>query len=156
MIILRKGEDDASQLRFAIVVSRFNSVVTDELYRGALKALREHACPDDHIEAMQVPGAVELPLFVELAAAGAQHDAIIALGAIVRGETQHHHFISQAVVEELQHIAVRRQIPVALGVLTTDNMSQALQRAGDDPGNKGYEAAMTAIEAANLIRQLRR
>jgi 6,7-dimethyl-8-ribityllumazine synthase len=154
--MIRKGSHDAAGLKFAIVQSRFNSVVTDSLLAGALKALREHGCPESDVAVAQVPGAVELPLFVELFAERGEYAAVIALGAIVRGETQHHHYISQSVVDALQEISVRRHIPVALGLLTTDNMSQALQRAADDPGNKGYEAAMTAIETANLQRELRK
>lgn len=152
---LLKGGKDAAKLRFGIVVSRFNSLVTDRLLNGALKALSAHGCPSENVVAMQVPGAVELPMIAAELAERGRYDAVIALGAVVRGETQHHHYISQAVVDALQHIALQRRIPVILGLLTTENMEQALQRAQDDPGNKGYEAAMTAIETANLLRELR-
>lgn len=151
---VRRGSLDAKGMRLAIVVARFNSVVTDRLLAGALKAVRENGGGDAPLVA-QVPGAVELPICVATLADAGHYDALIALGAIVRGETQHHHYISQAVVDALQQISLQKRIPISLGVLTTDNMSQALQRAGDDPGNKGYEAAVTAIEMANLLRQLR-
>ncbi|HYD48989.1 MAG TPA: 6,7-dimethyl-8-ribityllumazine synthase [Terriglobales bacterium] len=151
---VRKGGHDASQLRVGIVVARFNSLVTDSLLQGALKALHENGCPTENIEVLQVPGAVELPLMVAALADRRSFDALIALGAIVRGETQHHHYISQAVVDALQQIGLQQRLPIALGVLTTENMAQALQRAAADPGNKGHEAALTAIECANLLKQL--
>lgn len=150
----QKGSHDASELRFGIVVSRFNSLVTDRLLAGALAELRERGCTDENIHVVQVPGAVELPLLAGALIDTGNFDAIIALGAVVRGETQHHHYISQAVVDALQALALDNRIPVSLGVLTTENMTQALQRAGDDPGNKGREAAITAIECANLLEQL--
>lgn len=151
---VHKGSKDAKGLRFAIVASRFNSAVTSRLLGGALKALTENGADDADIEVVHVPGAFELPLFVHRLVSCGKFHAVIALGAVVRGETQHHHYLNQSVFDSLQDIALASQIPVALGVLTTENMEQALRRAGDDPGNKGHEAAMTAIETANLIRQL--
>lgn len=149
-----KGQLEAATLRFGIVVSRFNSVVTERLLQGALKALRECGAPDDHIEVAHVPGAFEIPLFAESLANSGRFDALICLGAIVRGETQHHDYLARTVFDALQHLQLAHHTPVTLGVLTTENMEQALQRAGDDPGNKGYEAAKTAVETANLLRQL--
>jgi len=151
---VHKGSKDAKGLRFGIVVSRFNSAVTSRLLAGALRALAENGAADEDIEVIHVPGAFELPLFVhQLASKGGFH-AVIALGAVVRGETQHHHYLNQSVFDALQDIALASKLPVSLGVLTTENMEQALRRAADDPGNKGHEAAITAIETANLIRQL--
>jgi len=154
MPTIHKGSKDAKGLRFGIVVSRFNSAVTSRLLAGALKALNENGATDGDIEVVHVPGAFELPLFVERLASKGRFHAIIALGAVVRGETQHHHYLNQSVFDALQEIALARKVPVTLGVLTTENMEQALRRAADDPGNKGHEAAVTAIEIANLLRQL--
>lgn len=149
-----KGQLDAKNLRFGIVVARFNNAVTERLLQGALTALRQCGAEEDHIEVVQVPGAFETPLFVESLANSGKFDALICLGAIVRGETQHHDYLARAVFEALQHLQLTHHIPVALGILTTENVEQALQRAADDPGNKGFEAAMTAVESANLIREL--
>jgi len=141
-------------MRFGIVVSRFNSAVTTRLLGGALKALTENGAADENIEVVHVPGAFELPLFVHQMAASGKFQAVIALGAVVRGETQHHHYLNQSVFDALQDIALASKLPITLGVLTTENMEQALRRAADDPGNKGHEAAVTAIETANLLREL--
>jgi 6,7-dimethyl-8-ribityllumazine synthase len=154
MATIHKGQSDATHLRFGIVVSRFNSSVTERLLQGALKALRQCGARDDRIEITEVPGAFELPLFAGSFANSGKFDAIICLGAIVRGETQHHDYLARSVFEALQNLQVTHHVPVTLGVLTTENVEQALQRSADDAGNKGYEAAMTAVETANLLRQL--
>jgi 6,7-dimethyl-8-ribityllumazine synthase len=154
MATIHKGQRDAVPLRFGIVVSRFNSVVTERLLSGALKALQECGAADDRIEVVEVPGAFEIPLFAESLAKTGKFDALICLGAIVRGETQHHDYLARSVFHALQQLQVTHHIPVALGVLTTENMEQALRRAADDAGNKGYEAAFTAVEMANLLRRL--
>ncbi len=151
---MHKGRLDATALRIGIVMSRFNSVVTERLLAGALRALRECGARDDHIEVVQVPGAFEIPLFADSLASGEKFDALICLGAIVRGETQHHEYLARAIFDAVQHLQLTRHIPIALGILTTENMEQALQRAGDDRGNKGFEAALTAVETANLLDQL--
>lgn len=151
---IHKGTTDAKGLRFGIVVSRFNSAVTSRLLSGALKGLIENGADDEAIEVVHVPGAFELPLFVHQLASSGKFHAVIALGAVVRGETQHHHYLNQSVFDALQDIALAGKLPIALGVLTTENMEQALRRAADDPGNKGHEAAVTAIETANLLRRL--
>ncbi len=152
--IVHKGTLDARALRFGIVVSRFNSVVTERLLHGALRGLRECGAADGHIEVVHVPGAFEVPLFAESLARAGKFDALICLGAIVRGETQHHDYLARAVFEALEHLQVTYHVPIALGVLTTENVEQALQRAGDDRGNKGLEAALTAVETATLLREL--
>jgi 6,7-dimethyl-8-ribityllumazine synthase len=154
MVTVYKGQLEAQHLRFGIVVSRFNSAVTERLLDGALRGLRQHGAAEERIEVVHVPGAVEIPLFAESLATSGRLDALICLGAIVRGETQHHDYLARAVFDALQHLQTIRHIPVALGILTTENVEQALRRAGDDPGNKGFEAALTAIETANLLRQL--
>jgi 6,7-dimethyl-8-ribityllumazine synthase len=152
--IVYQGRLEAGQLRFGIVVSRFNSVVTERLLSGALRALHDCGAADAHMEVVHVPGAFEVPLFAESLAKAGKFDALICLGAIVRGETQHHDYLARAVIDALQRLQVTHHVPIALGILTTENVEQALQRAGDDRGNKGFEAAMTAVECANLLREL--
>lgn len=151
---IHKGSNDAKGLKFGIVVARFNSAVTSRLLSGALKGLTENGAADGDIEVVHVPGAFELPLFVHQLASSGRFNAVIALGAVVRGETQHHHYLNQSVFDALQDIMLAGKLPITLGVLTTENMEQALRRAADDPGNKGHEAAVTAIETANLMRLL--
>ncbi|MCX8071853.1 MAG: 6,7-dimethyl-8-ribityllumazine synthase [Candidatus Binatia bacterium] len=149
-----RGDVLGAGLRIGIVTARFNEIVTERLLRGALKALREAQVRDDDIEVVQVPGTFEVPLAADSLAGAGRFDALVCLGAIVRGETQHHHYIAEAVFRALQQVQLARHVPIALGILTTENMEQALARAGDDPGNKGYEAARVAVECARLHRQL--
>jgi 6,7-dimethyl-8-ribityllumazine synthase len=154
MTTTHKGQIDGTALRVGIVISRYNSAVTERLLNGALRGLRECGVSDERVEVVQVPGAFEIPLFVESLATTGRFDALICLGAIVRGETQHHDYLARAVFDALQRLQIRRHVPVALGVLTTENIEQALQRSGDDRGNKGFEAALTAVETATLLREL--
>ncbi|MFN8642055.1 MAG: 6,7-dimethyl-8-ribityllumazine synthase [Candidatus Binatia bacterium] len=144
---------DGSRLRIGVAVSRFNSVVTERLLEGALAALAQHGVAADAIEVGHVPGAFELPLLADMYARSHRLDAVVALGAVVRGETPHFDMIAQWVVAELGRISVAHRLPVALGVLTTNTIEQALERAGGRHGNKGGEAAEVAIEMANLARQ---
>jgi len=143
-----------SRLRVGVVVSRFNSVVTERLLEGALDELRRRGVAEDDISVASVPGAFELPLAAELMAAGRRVDAVVCLGAVVRGETPHFDMIAQWVVAELGRLSVAHRLPMALGVLTTDTIEQALERAGGKHGNKGCDAALAAIEMANLARQI--
>jgi len=149
-----KGSLDATRLRIGIIISRFNSAVTERLLRGALRALKECGAAADAIEVVHVPGAFEIPLFAAALAKTGRFHALVCLGAIVRGETQHHDYLSRAVTEALQALQLAQRMPITLGVLTTENIEQALQRAAEDRSNKGFEAAMTAIETANLLRQI--
>jgi len=144
---------DGSALRVGVVVSRFNSVVTERLQEGAVEGLRKHGVAEARIQIASVPGAFELPLAAALMAASQQVDAIACLGALVRGETPHFDMIAQFVVGELGRLSVLHRVPIALGVLTTNTIEQALERAGGQHGNKGYDAALAAIEMANLCRQ---
>jgi 6,7-dimethyl-8-ribityllumazine synthase len=153
-VTIHKAPLDATALRIGVVRSRFNSVVTERLLRGALRALHECGMPDDHIEVVEVPGAFEIPLCADSLAGGDKFDALVCLGAIVRGETQHHDYLARAVIDTLQQLQVTRHLPIALGILTTENVEQALERAGDDRGNKGFEAALSAVEMANMLKQL--
>jgi 6,7-dimethyl-8-ribityllumazine synthase len=151
-----EGTLQAQGLRFGIVVARFNHLVTDPLLDGALAALRRHGANDDDIEVVHVPGAFEAPLFARLLAKSGRIHAVIGLGAIIKGETPHYDYISSAVIGGLAAIMRETEVPVALGILTTDTFDQAMQRAGGKLGNKGYEAAVTAIEMASLREALGR
>lgn len=149
------GHLDARELTFGIVLSRFNSRVTDLLLHGAVDGLVRHGADEARITVLRVPGSFEVPQGVRLLAAGdAAPDAILALGALVRGETPHFDHLAATVTRALDAIAAETGLPVANGVLTCDTLEQAMERAGGKGGNKGFEAAMTAIEMANLRRQL--
>ena len=145
---------NGSGLRVGVVWSRFNNVVTERLLEGTLGSLREQGVDDDHIEVASVPGAFELPIVATLMAASGRIDAIVSLGAVVKGETPHFDMIAQWVVAELGRLSVAHRIPIALGVLTTNTMEQALERAGGRHGNKGQDAALAAIEMGNLARRI--
>src|SRR5215470_1299541 len=145
---------DGSALRVGVVVSRFNGVVTEQLLEGALDCLRRNGVADKHIEVASVPGAFELPLVAGLMAASGRVDAVVCLGAVVKGETPHFDMIAQWVVAEIGRLSVAHRVPMALGVLTTNTIEQALERAGGAHGNKGCDAALAAIEMANLARQV--
>jgi 6,7-dimethyl-8-ribityllumazine synthase len=147
------GSTDARELRIGVVVSRFNEFITEALSKGALAMLEQHGCPHESIVYVKVPGAYELPV---AAKALAPHcDAIVALGAVVRGDTPHFEYVAGAATEGLLRVSLDTGVPIAFGVLTTDDMQQAMDRAGGKSGNKGAEAAEAAIEMANLIKKLR-
>jgi 6,7-dimethyl-8-ribityllumazine synthase len=145
---------DGSGLHVGVVVSRFNSVVTDRLLEGALTCLRRHGVADANVEIASVPGAFELPLIAGLMASSGRIDTLVCLGAVVKGETPHFDMIAQWVVAEIGRLSVAHRLPMALGVLTTNTLEQALERAGGKHGNKGDDAALAAIEMANLARQI--
>jgi 6,7-dimethyl-8-ribityllumazine synthase len=150
-----EGNLDAKGLRFAIVVSRFNSFITERLISGALDALHRSGASDDNIELVRVPGSWEMPVTVAALLEQERHDAIICLGAVIRGETPHFDYVAGEAAKGLAQASMASGVPVAFGVLTTNTLDQAIDRAGAKGGNKGFEAAMTAIEMANLLRQLR-
>ncbi len=148
-----QGSLDATDLRIGIVVSRFNEFITEQLAKGALEILEKHGCPQENIRFVKVPGAWELPI---AARSLAPHcDAIVALGAVVRGDTPHFEFVANGAADGLSRVSLDTGIPIAFGVLTTDDLQQAMERAGGKCGNKGCEAAEAAIEVANLQRRLR-
>jgi len=147
------GKLDGAGLRVAIVVSRFNRAVTEALLDGALEGLGTHGVADDAIDVLRVPGAFEITVAAEQCAASGRYAAVVCLGAVVRGETPHFEFIAREVSRGVNEVACRHRIPVAFGVLTTDTMDQALARAGSGHGNKGFEAAVTALEMATLLRE---
>ena len=149
-----EGKVDGKALRIAIVVARFNRTVTGGLLDGALEALREHGVADDAIDVLHVPGAFEITVAASEAGRTGRYAAVICLGAVVRGETPHFEFIAREVSRGVSEAACRHSVPMAFGVLTTDTMAQALARAGEGHGNKGLEAATTALEMAGLLRDL--
>ncbi len=146
-----EGESQAKGLRFAIIVSRFNSFITDRLLEGALDALSKHGAAEQNIKIIKVPGAFEIPVATRKIADKKSHDAIICLGAIIRGATPHFDYIASAVSKGITSVSLDAGIPVAFGVITTDTIEQAVERAGTKAGNKGWSAAMSAIEMVNLI-----
>ncbi len=150
-----EGHLDASGLKIAIVVSRFNSFITDRLLSGALDTLTRSGCVPADIEIIRVPGSWELPITVKAVAEQRKPDAIVALGAVIRGDTPHFDYVAAQAASGLSQVSIDTGIPVAFGVLTTNTVEQAIDRAGAKSGNKGSDAAMTAIEMANLLRRLR-
>ena len=148
------GPLEGRELRFGIVVSRFNRSVTAPLLAGALEGLKAHGVADDDVVVVHVPGAFEIPFAADAMARSAKYHALICLGAVVRGETPHFDYICAEVTRGVGRIMADQRLPIAFGVLTTDTIEQALARAGEGHGNKGYEAAVTAIEMAQLARLL--
>ena len=150
-----EGNLDAKGLRFAIVAGRFNSFITERLVGGAMDALRRSGASEDDIELVRVPGSWEMPLAVAAVLGQKRHDAVICLGAVIRGETPHFDYIAGETAKGIAQASLKAGVPVAFGVLTTNTLEQAIDRAGAKGGNKGFDAAMTAIETANLLRALR-
>jgi len=151
-----EGLLDAREARFALVVSRFNAFVTERLLEGAVDTLLRHGASDDDLTVVKVPGAFELPVAARWLAASGEHHAVIALGCLIRGATPHFDYISSEVTKGLGGTALETGIPVSYGVLTTDTLEQALERAGTKAGNKGSEAAMAAIEMVQVAKALGR
>lgn len=150
-----QGKLDAAKARFAVVASRFNGRVVDDLVGGAVDCLTRHGCPDDAIDVVRVPGAWEIPLAArELAAAGS-YDAIVALGVVVRGETSHYDVICREASAGLAAVSIEHGIAIGFGVLTCETSEQAVERAGGKAGNKGWDAALAAIEMVDLCAQIR-
>jgi 6,7-dimethyl-8-ribityllumazine synthase len=149
-----EGALNGSGLRIAIAVARFNDFITDRLLAGALDGLERHGVDESSITVARVPGAYELPLVCQRLAASGEYDAVIALGAVIRGATGHYDFVAGQCASGLQSAQLATGVPVIFGVLTTDTIEQAIERAGTKAGNKGFEAAATAIETADLVRQL--
>jgi len=149
-----EGELSARDLRFGIVATRFNDFIVDSLVRGAVDALLRHGASEKDITLVRVPGAWEMPWAVKKMAAGRRFDAIIALGAVIRGATPHFDFVAGECAKGVAQAGLAADVPVAFGVLTTDTIEQALERAGTKAGNKGADAAMAAIEMARLMPRL--
>ena len=151
-----EGNLDAKDLKAAIVVARFNNFITERLLDGALDALARSGAAMDRIEIIRVPGAWEMPLVAAELARNKRHDAVICLGAVIRGDTPHFDYVAGNAAGGLANVAAETGVPIAFGVLTTNTLEQAIDRAGAKSGNKGFDAAMTAIEMVNLLRTLRR
>ncbi|MBP1919596.1 6,7-dimethyl-8-ribityllumazine synthase [Youngiibacter multivorans] len=140
--------------RYGIVVGRFNEFIGGKLLSGALDGLRRHGVSEEDIEISWVPGAFEIPLIAKKMAAGGKYDAVICLGAVIKGSTPHFDYVSSGVSKGVAHVSLETGIPVIFGVLTTDTIEQAIERAGTKAGNKGFDAAVTAVEMVNLIGEL--
>jgi 6,7-dimethyl-8-ribityllumazine synthase len=150
-----EGQLNAAGLKFAIVVTRFNSFICDRLLAGALDALARTGAAIDAVTVVKVPGAWELPVAVRELALKMEYDAVICLAAVIRGDTPHFEYVAGEAVKGISHVASEHGIPVGFGVLTCNTLEQAIDRAGAKSGNKGFDAAMAAIEMAHLMRQLR-
>ena len=152
---LIEGYLNASGMQIAIVAGRFNSFITERLVEGALDAIRRHGGDAEETTLIWVPGAYEIPLAVQGAAASGKFDAVIALGTVIRGSTPHFDYVAGEVSKGVGHVMLDRSLPIAFGVLTTDTIEQAVERAGTKAGNKGAEAAMAAIEMVDVMRKLK-
>ena len=150
-----EGDHNAEGLRFAVIASRFNDEIVDGLLRGALDCLARHGAADGDVRVYRVPGAFEIPTLARTLIDAGGLDAVITLGCLLRGDTPHFDFISSQVTSELSHVAVDARFPVAFGVITCNTHEQAVERSSPGSGNKGWEAALAAIEMANLWRALR-
>ncbi len=150
-----EGQLSAAGMRFAVIASRFNSFITERLLAGAMDALTRTGASTDLIDIIRVPGSWEIPLVAGEVARQHRYDAVICLSAVIRGETPHFDYIAAEVAKGVAHVAAETGVPVAFGVLTTNTLEQAIDRAGAKSGNKGFDAAMSAIEMANLLRTLR-
>jgi 6,7-dimethyl-8-ribityllumazine synthase len=149
-----EGELNARGLKFAIVVSRFNEFITSKLLDGAMDALIRHGAKDDDIDVIRVPGSFEIPLVAKRIAQKGSHDSIICLGTIIRGATPHFEYVASEAAKGIAMVSLETGIPVAFGVITADTIEQAVERAGTKSGNKGWDAALTAIEMAQLLKKL--
>jgi 6,7-dimethyl-8-ribityllumazine synthase len=146
-----EGKLIAQGLKFAVIVGRFNEFIGGKLLTGALDGLKRHGVEEKDIEIIWVPGAFEIPLVAKKLAKSQKYDGVICLGAVIRGATPHFDYVSSEVSKGIANVSLETEVPVIFGVLTTDTIEQAIERAGTKAGNKGYEAAMTAIEMANLL-----
>jgi 6,7-dimethyl-8-ribityllumazine synthase len=151
---IHEGILDGAGLRIALVASRFNESVVRQLVAGASDCLRRHGVADDDLELAWVPGAYEIPLVAQRLASSGRFDAIVALGCVVRGQTAHFDYVAGQAAE-VGHIATSTGVPIAFGILTTETFEQAIDRAGGKLGNKGWDAALAAIETAHLLRELK-
>jgi len=149
-----EGQLSAEGFRFGIIVSRFNDFISSRLVEGAMDALLRHGATEEQVSVIKVPGAFEIPLTAKKLAESGRYDAVICLGAVIRGSTPHFDYVAAEVSKGIASVALESSIPVTFGVLTTDNLEQAIERAGSKSGNKGYDGAMAAIEMVNLFKEL--
>lgn len=150
-----EGKLESKGLKFGIIVSRFNSFISKRLLEGAVDALVRHGADSNDIHVARVPGAFEIPLAAKKMAESGKYDAVICLGAVIRGSTPHFDYVAAEVSKGVASVSLDSGVPVAFGVLTTDSIEQAVERAGTKAGNKGFEAAVTAIETVNLLKALK-
>jgi 6,7-dimethyl-8-ribityllumazine synthase len=148
-----EGKLDASGLKFGIIVSRFNELVSKGLLEGAIDCLKRHGAAEEYIDVVWAPGAFEIPVIAKKMAAK-KYSAVICLGAVIRGGTPHFDYVASEAAKGIAKVSLDSGVPVIFGILTTDNLEQALERAGAKPGNKGFAAAMSAIELANVLGQV--
>jgi 6,7-dimethyl-8-ribityllumazine synthase len=149
-----EGGLNARGIKIGIIVSRFNNFITDKLLDGAIDGLKIHGSEEDDVTVVRVPGAFEIPLLADQMAASGKYDALVCLGAVIRGETPHFEYVSEAVTRGIGEAVAKYRIPMGFGVLTTNNVEQAMERSGSKDANKGYEAALTALEMVHVIRKL--
>ena len=149
-----EGKLDASGARFGIILGRFNSFIGERLLEGAMDALVRHGADGEQIDVARVPGSFEIPLAAKRMAASGRYDAVICLGAVIRGATPHFDYVSAEVSKGIATVSLDTNVPVAFGVLTTDTVEQAVERAGTKAGNKGFDAALSAIEMVNLLKAI--
>jgi len=149
-----EGKLNAGKHRYGIIVGRFNEFIGSKLLSGAIDALKRHDASEENIEVAWAPGAFEIPIVAQKMATTGRFDAIICLGAVIRGATPHFDYVSAEVSKGVASVSLETKVPVIFGVLTTDSIEQAIERAGTKAGNKGFEAAMTAIEMANLMKEI--
>lgn len=147
-----EGQLTTSNEKFCIIISRFNDFIGSKLLSGAIDELKRHGVSDENIDIVKVPGAFEIPLAAQKFAKSGKYNALITLGAVIKGSTPHFDYVSAEVSKGVAHVSLETGIPVIFGVLTTDNIEQAIERAGTKAGNKGSDAAKTAIEMANLVK----
>jgi 6,7-dimethyl-8-ribityllumazine synthase len=149
-----EGDLQCRELRFAVLAARFNEFIVDQLVKGAVETLRRHGASDKQIEIVRVPGAFDMPVVARKLALTKRYDAIVALGAVIKGATAHFDYVAGECAGGLARVANDTGVPVAFGVLTTDTIEQAIERAGTKAGNKGADAAVSALELANLLRKI--
>ncbi|SHI51912.1 6,7-dimethyl-8-ribityllumazine synthase [Dethiosulfatibacter aminovorans DSM 17477] len=149
-----EGKLVSQDKKYGIIVGRFNEFIGGKLLSGAIDGLKRHGVEEDNIEVAWVPGAFEIPLIAKKMAKTGRYDAVICLGAVIRGSTPHFDYVSNEVTKGVAHVSLETEIPVIFGVLTTDSIEQAIERAGTKAGNKGFEAALTAVEMVNLLQEI--
>lgn len=148
------GNLEGKGLKFGIIVPRFNSFITEKLYEGSMEALKMHGVSEDNVEVVRIPGAFEMPVVIKKLVDSKKYDALICLGSVIRGSTSHYDYVAGESIKKVAQVSYDSGIPCALGIITTENIEQAIERAGTKHGNKGFEAAQVAIEMANLVKQI--
>ena len=149
-----EGKLNAKDLKFGIIVGRFNEFISSKLLGGAIDALKRHGAEDKNIEVAWTPGSFEIPLIAKKMAKSKKYNSVICLGAVIRGATPHFNYVANEVSKGIANAMLETEVPIIYGILTTDSIEQAIERAGSKSGNKGFDAAMAAIEMANLIKDL--